>query len=96
MDYFFHILILALVGLCIWNAYRSRFVLEQWAKAHEFEILYRKFRFFDRGPFLSTGMHNVYYVRVRDREGNERSGWFKCGEYWTGDMPGKVEVKWKD
>ena len=89
------------LGAClflVWYFVRSRSLLQKWAAANGYEILHSECRELRRGPFLRTvsGKPAVYYVRVRSREGRERSGWVLCGSYWGGVLSGKTEVKWED
>jgi hypothetical protein len=97
------IFLFVLVGILmvvsmIWHFSRSRSVLEQWAEANGYEILHSEFRNLFRGPFFWTSSkgQTVYYVRVRDRDGQERSGWVRCGGFWAGLFSDKAEVRWED
>jgi hypothetical protein len=81
---------------CYWNISRSRTLLRGWAAQNGFEILHSEFRFFRRGPFFWTTSkgQTVYYVRVRDAEGQTRSGWVRCGSWWLGLCSNKTEARW--
>jgi hypothetical protein len=86
-------------GLFIaWYFVRSRSLLQKWAAANGYEILHSECRELRRGPFAWTvsGKQAVYYVRVRSHEGHERSGWVRCGSFWSGLLSDKTEVKWED
>ena len=103
MDKGFPIGLFVLVGILmvasmIWHFSRSRSVLEQWAEANGYEILHSEFRNLFRGPFFWTSSkgQTVYYVRVRGRDGHERSGWVRCGGFWAGLFSDKAEVRWED
>jgi len=82
----------------IWYFYRSKSLLQKWAAANGFEILHFELRELRRGPFLrsGSGKQAVYYVRIRNREGQARSGWVRCGGFWSGLLGEKTEVKWDD
>jgi len=85
-----------IAGLIFWHYLRSRSILRQWASEHGFEILRSEYRNIGRGPFSwSSRGQAVYYVRVRDSKGVERSGWVNCGGRLFGLLPEKAEVKWE-
>jgi hypothetical protein len=75
---------------------RSRSLLIGWARQNDFEILASDYRKFRRGPFFWTSSKNqtVYYVTIRDRENQVRSGWLRCGGFWGGVWSDKTEVRW--
>lgn len=82
-----------------WFDRRSRIILRRWAEDNGFQITQRKQRYlFFTGPFKWwTNSRNqiIYFVRVRDRAGNDRSGWVRCGSYWGGVFfSNKIEVRW--
>jgi len=77
-----------------WHWFRSRFLLRQWAKANGFELVKMSIPWTTIGPFLASKRQEVYQIRVRDRQGRERSGWAKCGGYFLGFIVDKVEVEW--
>jgi hypothetical protein len=72
------------------------FLLQRWAKDHAYRILHFEYRYFAQGPFTWRLSHRgvlVYYVRVRDFEGRERSGWVRLSSAWGND---KTEVHWDE
>jgi hypothetical protein len=81
-----------------WHFSRSKSLLQKWATSNEYEILHSELRELRRGPFLWTGSgkQTVYYVRVRSRDGHERSAWVRCGGFWSGLLSDKTEVRWDD
>jgi hypothetical protein len=81
-----------------WHFSRSRSVLEQWADQFGYEILHSEYRNFARGPFFWTTSkgQSVYYVRVRDSDGNVRTGWVRCGGWILGLMTDQAEVRWEE
>jgi hypothetical protein len=83
-------------GILAWHISRSRTILEQWAQDMNYTILESDFRIFRRGPFFWTTSRGqtVYYVTIRDRQGMKRSGWVRCGGWWTGLFSNKAEVRW--
>ena len=76
----------------IWHWFRSRFLLEQWAKANGFVLVKMSMSWFKLNPFLSSKRQEVYRITVRNHNGRERSGWVKCGGFWLGFLVNKVEV----
>ena len=86
------------VVMTVWSFSRGRTLLNRWAEVHGFEILHSECRTLCAGPFTWTSSRNqmVYFVRVRDHEGRERSGWVRCGSFWSGIASEKTEVRWKD
>jgi hypothetical protein len=84
------------IVLFVWSFSRGRALLNHWAQENGFEILHSEFRMAGAGPFTWTRNQIVYFVRVRDREGRERSGWVRCGSFWRGIFSDKTEVRWKD
>jgi hypothetical protein len=82
----------------VWHFARSQSLLERWATANGYEILHSEYRHLRRGPFLGkvSVKQIVYYVKVRSRDGHERSGWVRCGGAWSGLLSNKTEVRWED
>jgi len=81
-----------------WHFTRSRSLLQKWATSNGYEILHSEFRSLRKGPFLwkDSAKQMVFYVRIRSREGQERSGWVLCGGFWTGLFSDKIQVTWED
>jgi len=78
---------------------RANAILQNWARQNDFEIVHFE-RCFFAGAFswLTTSANQVvYFVRVRDREHHERSGWVRCGS-WSGFIfcSNQTEVKWDE
>ena len=82
----------------VWHFSRSRSILENWADQNGYQILERDYRNFFKGPFfwVCSRQQTVYHVKVRDREGRVRSGWVRCGGWFTGLWSDKAEVRWED
>jgi hypothetical protein len=74
--------------------FRSRFLLEQWARSNGFELLKMSIPWFKSTPFYTSNRQEVYQIIVRDHSGQERSGWARCGGFWLGFLANEVEVKW--
>ena len=81
-----------------WRIARARSILQQWLEDNNFSEISREYRFFCRGPFSWTAskVQAVYYMRIRDQKGNDRSGWVCCGGWALGLWSNKVKVKWDD
>ena len=80
-------IVVALAGCAIfWHFSRSRSLLERWADENGYEILESEYRNLFKGPFFfwSSEDQTVYRVKVRDREGQVRSGWVRCGGWFLG------------
>jgi hypothetical protein len=96
----FLIVIVVAVGIAafMWHLSRSRSLLEKWAAENGYKILHTEYRNLFRGPFFWTSSkgQTVYYVKIRDREGNVRTGWVRCGGWWLGLLSDKTEVRWED
>lgn len=72
--------------------------LRHWAIKNEFELVKYKQLWFGAGPFFYKGVsrnQTVYSVTVRDRHGNDKSGWVRVGSWWWGALfSDKVDVIW--
>ena len=94
---FFSVAIAAGFGLYLSRRFSGPpFHLQRWAKDHAYRVLHFEYRYFARGPFTRRLSHRgvrVYYVRVRDFEGRERSGWVRLSSPWATD---KTEVYWDE
>ena len=90
------VLILAVVILSIvWQFQRSNSLLQQWAEHNGYRIISQEYRSFFKGPFFwSSKGQTVYYVVVKDSDGNMRRGWVRCGGWFLGLMSNNVEVRW--
>ena len=86
---------IVLITYVTWFFLRSRSLLHRWASANGFQIL--DSRFSPSGPlsWTSSRSQTIYFVRVRDKEGQERRGWVRCGSFWVGVFSDKIEVRWE-
>jgi len=94
------VLITVFVGLYWLGNLRSKTILHKWAAENGFQLVS-----FDQKYMIGTGPfkwgtngrgQTVYFIRVRDREGKERSGWIRCGSYLGGVWFSKqTEVSWE-
>src|SRR5215470_5043593 len=78
----------ALIGWLSFYYWLARTVLRAWAAEGGFQILrFEKRNTTGRGPFnwwTNSPEQSIYHLRVRDREGRERTGWLRCGSYFGG------------
>jgi hypothetical protein len=80
---------------------RGKAIVQKWAAANDFEILRAEPCLFTGGSGMwqtpTSRNQIIYSVRVRDRAGQERSGWLRIGSFFGGIMFGseRAEVKWK-
>jgi hypothetical protein len=89
--------VLAVLCVYVWWWYaRSDSLLRRWAEENGFQILDYKLRLLSTGPFSWTSINGqtVYQVHVRDVEGRERSGWLRCGSFWSGVLDDRSDVRW--
>jgi hypothetical protein len=92
--------IVALIGWLWLYFLRAKAVLRAWATKGGFQILaFQKTNITGRGPFnwwTNSPNQAIYHIRVRDREGRERSAWVRCGSYFGGVLfSNKAEVRWE-
>ena len=100
MPAFYIVLALALLAVVLfaWILHQAREVLQRWADANGYELIYREPKVLFKGPLTdwSRALHMAYRVEVRDREDRRRWGWVSCGA-WLTDVPAeKVEVVWDE
>lgn len=96
------VVIAAVLALYRRGQRREMQMLNQWAERSHFELLHsRERRFLEGTPFSFWTSHRTpnYFVKVRDQQGRERSGWVQLGTvfesiYWGGKD--KVEVRWEE
>jgi hypothetical protein len=92
------LLVAAIASISIvWHYSRARSLLEHWADERGFRILDSQYRYVRRGLFFWTTSKGqaVYFVTVRDRNGDVRSGYVRCGSWFLGLLSDKVEVRWE-
>jgi hypothetical protein len=86
------------VGLLRFMRARSDAILRKWADEGEFEILQRNQEFIGGGPFKWTNRNQtVFFLRVRGRNGCERSCWARCGGNLSGVFfSDAIEIIWDE
>ncbi len=85
------------LGIFVWEQRRSQELLQQWAAKHGYSIVSREARYWRLGPFSgSTSKYQrVFYVRIRDPGGRERTGWVRLGHWWLGLLSSQMEERWE-
>lgn len=81
----------------LWRKSRTDEILANWARENNVEVVESESRPF-RGPFFwsSNDHQTVRRIVVRDCDGNERSGYIRCGSYFGGLLSEQTKVKWDD
>lgn len=94
----FVVLIVIAIGvlMVVWQFSCSGTTLEQWAAENGYELLSTERRFIRRGPyFLTTSKgQEVFFITVRDVEGNILRGWARVGGFMVGQFSDRVSVRW--
>ncbi len=82
----------------VWGNSRGTSILETWAREQGYEVLSQEECWIFRGPFFwsSSKGQKIYKVALRNREGQVRTGYARCGGYWLGLFSDAVEVRWDD
>jgi hypothetical protein len=91
--------VIAAIGLMLWWTFsRSASLLENWAEKNGYQIISREYRHVFKGPFFWTSSRGqtVYRITVEDGQGNQRSGWARCGGWFLGLLSDNVSVRWDD
>jgi hypothetical protein len=91
-------LITALLVFLKWDRSRSRLLLDKWAEQRGFQVLACESRAVFRGPiewWLTSRGVGIYFVKMRDTEGRERSAWVRFGNRFE-FFRNEVEVKWNE
>jgi hypothetical protein len=86
------------IALVLFRIGRSISLLDEWAERNDYEIIQSERRHLLKGSFTWTSSkgQTVYFVTIRDQQGNLRSGWVRCGGFLTGMFSDNTEVHWND
>lgn len=92
------VLLLGMAFYWVWYFPRTRSLMRHWATRNGFEIIDLKHRWIFKGPYFwnHSRCQPVFRVRVRDRHGNERAGWVRCGGWFTGVITDEATVIWDE
>ena len=82
----------------LWSFSRSQQILEDWARSNGYRIVSSERRYLFKGPFFwtSSKYQTVYYVTVRTADGESRSGWVRCGGWFSGLFGNETKVRWDE
>ncbi len=91
------VVIVVFVGLVLaWRSGRSKEILQKWADDNDYTLVSSRPCYLFKGPFFFVSdAQTVYFVTVRDAEGQNRSGWVRCGGFFFGLASNAAEVKWQ-
>jgi len=88
------------VGLLRHVRARSKAILRKWADESGYEILEQTPGFYAGGPFkwwTTNRNQTVFLLRVRSREGRERTCWARCGSSGFGVFfSDAIEIRWDE
>ena len=72
-------------------------ILEDWAAANGLELLSKESCWFFKGPYFlsSTRGQQVFKFQARDKEGQVRTGYARCGGFWFGALSNVIDVTWE-
>jgi hypothetical protein len=99
MDYTPFLLIVPMLAAAyaawVWTRSRSSTMLNAWAEENGCTIESRRYCHFWRGPFFFTSSRGqvVYRITLRDKAGDEWTGWARCGGWFWGLMSNQVTVR---
>ncbi len=90
----------ALLALAVWSVVRGETraseMLEQWLRDNNYQLLQKSTPWMKDNPFFmsSNRSQKVFKVTIRDKTGQVRVGWVRCGHALAGVAVQQVEVKW--
>ncbi len=90
----------ALLALALWGALRGESrasqMLAKWLSDNDFQLLQKSTPWMKDNPFFmgSNRSQKVFKVTVRDKTGQVRVGWVRCGHALAGVAVNQIEVKW--
>lgn len=81
-----------------WSLMRAAELRERWAEEHGYSIEAARYCWIWRGPFFLRSSENqmVFHIIVRDADGRRRSGWLRCGGFFSGLFGSQAKVIWED
>lgn len=79
-----------------WRNRRSHELIHKWAAENGYQVVSSSRCGYSCGPFTwSRGRaQTVYAVTIRDKAGELRSAWIRCGSTWKGLRSDEVTVGW--
>lgn len=73
--------------------------MRTWVAGSQFEIIDLERRDFFRGPFFwrSGKTQVVFFLVVRDRDGQRREGYVRVGTFWIGALTEEsIQAEWQN
>jgi len=89
--------VIAVIWYPIFRTRRVHTLLSGWSAECGFEIIRSRWAGYRLRPFPLAwfGNQTVYWLLVRDRDGQEHTCWLKLGAFFTGLLSDNVEVRWE-
>lgn len=90
----------AVVALVVWSVFqgeaRAEATLQTWLRDNNYELLQKAAPWIKDNPFLwsSNRGQKVFYVTIRQPDGQLRRAWIRCGHALWGAFVDGIEVKW--
>ena len=87
-------------ALAIWSVVRGEAratqMLEDWLRDNDFQLLQKSAPWIKDNPFFlgSNRSQKVFKITIRDKTGQIRQGWLRCGHALAGVAITQTEVKW--
>lgn len=77
-------------------AKRAVQTLDEWLRDNDFQLLQKSTPWIKDNPFFmsSNRSQKVFKMTVRDKTGQIRQGWLRCGHALGGVAASLVEIKW--
>lgn len=91
---------LLLLGGALWavarGEQRAHLMLQKWINENNFVLLERTAPWIKDNPFFgsSNRSQKVFYITLRQSDGQIRRAWVRCGHALWGVWVEQVEVKW--
>jgi hypothetical protein len=85
----------AMYGMWAWTEAKSSAMLHAWAEENGYTVVARKHCHIWRGPFWFTSSNHqvVFRITLRDKAGDNWTGWARCGGWFWGLMSNQVTVR---
>lgn len=100
LPFAFLIVFACVAALGVWSVVRgearAQQMLDNWLRDNEFQLLQKSAPWIKDNPFFmgSNRSQKVFKIVVRDKTGQVRQGWLRCGHALAGVAVSQVEVKW--
>jgi hypothetical protein len=76
---------------------KAQSIIHKWAYENGYSLLSARYLFLFRGPysFISSWFNMVYHICVIDKNGTQKEGFIRLGNWFIGLFSGKIKVTWK-